>query len=508
MIRHPFAGNASRRQFLKLAALGSAGAGISCSDAPLGFDLPEFLQLGSTDDSLAPFSAPDQSEINPVSHCLNRLSFGAVPGDYDGVLALSPDPNESASIYIEQQLSPESIDDTPAERATRSFEYLQHTPGDLYNFTIEGLLDEMLRYTITRATRSKRQLYEVMVHFWSDHFNIDSSKGDCRWLTAAHDRDVIRKHAMGSFPDMLRATATSPAMLWYLDGRVNRKVKSDDKPNENYARELLELHTLGVDGGYTQKDVMEAARALTGWGVKEAEWFGKGEPEFRRKHHDKGEKVVLGQKIPAGNGRDNLNSLLDIVALHPSTARHLATKLCRRFISDTPPQDAIESVAQSFVSSKGDIRTTLRTLFSTEAFLEQRGNKFKRPFHFIVSALRSTGGKTDARKPLMKYLHRMGHAPFHYPTPDGYPEEATPWLSSIPWRWNFAIRYARGEIKGTRCDAKSLEKLASVGGIEKAGLMPWLLGRLATADESEAWNACPEGDRLALLLASPAFQLF
>ena len=512
MMRHPFAGAVSRRQFLKLAAMGGAGAGagagFGCSGNPFGFDTPAFLQFGSTEEPIAPFTAPDRSEIGIVSHCLNRLTFGGVPGDYDRVSALHSEPEKAVDVFIEQQLTPESIDDGLAERATRQFEYLQHAPGDLYNFTIDGLLDEMLSYTVIRATRSKRQLHEVMVHFWTDHFNIDSSKGDCRWLTAAHDRDVIRKHAMGSFPEMLRATATSPAMLWYLDGRVNRKAKDEDKPNENYARELLELHTLGVDGGYTQEDVMEAARALTGWTVKEGGLFGRGEPEFEKKLHDHGEKKILGHTIPAGDGWDDMSRLLDIVSLHPSTARYIATKLCTRFIDDTPPVAAVAAVSKEFLASKGDIRKTLRTLFHTDAFRENRGNKFKRPFHYIVSALRTTGGTTDGKNSLLKFLHRMGHAPFHYPTPDGYPEEATPWLSTIPWRWNFAIRYARNELKGTRCDSEALARMASLGGIEKAGLMPWLLGRLATPDELEAWRACPDGDRLALLLASPAFQLF
>ncbi|MEZ5328099.1 MAG: DUF1800 domain-containing protein [Verrucomicrobiales bacterium] len=507
MIRHPFAGGLSRRHFLRLAAMGGAGASVGCSDSPFGFDTPAFLQFGSTDEPLAPFSAPDHSEICAVSHCLNRLSFGAVPGDYDRVSALHADKDQAADAFIKQQLDPESIDDTLAERATQRFEYLQHTPGDLYNFTIDGLLDEMLSFTVIRATKSKRQLQEVMVHFWTDHFNIDSSKGDCRWLTAAHDRDVIRRHAMGSFPELLKATAKSPAMLWYLDGRVNTKTKNDDKPNENYARELLELHTLGVNGGYTQTDVMEAARALTGWGVKDG-LFGRGEPEFQKKHHDHGEKKILGHTIPAGAGHDDMDRLLDIVSLHPSTANYIATKLCARFIDDAPPTAAVTAVSKEFLASGGDIRKTLLALFQTNAFREHRGNKFKRPFHYIVSALRTTGGTTDSKEPLLKFLHRMGHAPFHYPTPDGYPEEATPWLSTIPWRWNFAIRYARNELKGTQCDSKALERLASVGGIEKAGLMPWLLGRLATADELEAWHACPDVDRLALLLGSPAFQLF
>ena len=180
MIRHSLAGGISRRQFLNLTALSGAGLGAGCSDSPLGVNLPDILQFGPTDAPLEPFTAPDRSEIGIVSHCLNRLTFGAAPGDYDRVTALDKDPEKAANAFIEQQLNPESIDDSIVQRATRPLEYLQHTPGDLYNFTIEGLLDEMLRYTVIRAAKSNRQLEEVMVHFWGDHFNIDSSKGDCQ----------------------------------------------------------------------------------------------------------------------------------------------------------------------------------------------------------------------------------------------------------------------------------------------------------------------------------------
>src|SRR3989442_372228 len=178
---------------------------------------------------------------------------------------------------------------------------------------------EMTRATILRAVWSERQLYEVMVHFWTDHFNIDCSKADCRWLKAADDRDVIRRHALGRFPDLLRASALSPAMLWYLDGRANRKQQDNDKPNENYARELLELHTLGIHGGYTQRDVMEVARCLSGWSVRSVKQLRKGSVEFHPGLHDDGAKLVLGRAIPAGLGQQDLDRVLEIVALHPAT---------------------------------------------------------------------------------------------------------------------------------------------------------------------------------------------
>lgn len=495
--------NVSRRRFFQIGAGVTAGAGVGCGNEMSGFS--DLLKQGYVDRKLTDFSSPTGESIDLITHALNRLSFGPSPGDYDHIKQLGEKEDEAVEAYIEEQLDPKELSDLTGKQLTLSFEYQEHTPGDHFNFNHQKLLEDMVRYSLMHATKTNRQLHEIMVHFWSDHFNIDSSKGDCKWLTASHDRDVIRKQALGSFSELLRKTALSPAMLWYLDGRVNRKDDSEDRPNENYARELLELHTLGVDGGYTQKDVMEAARVLTGWTVKDrGKLWGPGSVEFKKHRHDDGEKTVLGKKIPAGRGKEDLDLLLEIVAHHPSTARYIATKLCTRFIADTPPSAAIDEVAKSFLDSKGDIKQVLRTLFKTTAFRETRGNKLKRPFHFLVSSLRATGAKTDAQRALTRFLERMGNTPFHYPTPDGYPEEADPWMSTMLWRWNFAIRFSRNRIKGTRCKPGDLVDLA--GGQEN--LVRWFLGRSPDKAELAALEACPEEDRLALVLGSPAFQLF
>jgi uncharacterized protein (DUF1800 family) len=354
-----------------------------------------------------------------------------------------------------------------------------------------------------------------MVGFWSDHFNIDPSKGECKWLKTADDRDVIRRHALGKFSELLRASALSPAMLWYLDGRVNRKRNSSESPNENYARELLELHTLGVRGGYTQKDVMEVARSLTGWTVRSKEekpYFSIGKVEFKPELHDFGSKTILGHTLAAADSKGSkeeleriasrdLDGILEVVTRHQSTALHISTKLCRRFIADEPPADAVAQVAETFSRTRGDIRETLRALFATPDFQTQRGNKLKRPFAFIVSALRSTGAQTDAGLPMIHYLNRMGHAPFSYPTPDGYPDTGTPWLGTLLWRWNFAVALSDGQLKGTKCDLNALRE--KTGG--DTGLMAHFLGRKPTQEETEAYR--DSGAGVALLLASPAFQV-
>ena len=408
-------------------------------------------------------------------------------------------PEEAARRYIEEQLSPESIDDLMLDRALQRIDSLEAPRGELYEYKYKVLLHDMTRAAVLRAAWSKRQLYEKMVNFWTDHFNIDSSKGECRWLKAADDRDVIRKHALGSFPELLKASALSPAMLWYLDGRVNRKQKDADKPNENYARELLELHTLGIHSGYTQRDVMEVARCLTGWTVRTVNQFFKGRVEFHAEQHDDGSKLVLGETIPAGGGERDFDRVLQIVSLHPATARHIAQKLCRHFIADEPPVSPVEKVRDSFLSSRGDIRAVLRTLFATAEFQVSRRSKIKRPFEFVVSALRATQAETDAGPAIFDYLVRLGHAPYQYPTPEGYSDRSVHWMGTLLWRWKFAVALSRNEIRGTTVRIEKCRK--DFGG--ESGLTAHILGRQPA--EGELTGSSPT-DRLALLLASPEFQ--
>jgi uncharacterized protein (DUF1800 family) len=499
-----------RRKFLTTGAGGILLlASSGCDQIPL-----PLRQLLASDDASGPFQQPSSADVDPITHALNRAGFGPRPGDYQRVAKLAKNPDAAAAAWIEKQLHPEDIPDEEAEYAARRFETLEEPLGELFEYQPDLLHNELMRATLTRAVHSERQFFEVMVQFWSDHFNIDPSKGDCKWLKVYDDREVIRKHALGRFSDLLAASATSPAMLWYLDGRVNRRSSPTDKPNENYARELLELHTLGVHGGYTQRDVMEVARCLTGWTVRSTQtkpYLELGKVEFDPALHDFGAKTVLGQTLPATEtdlpkevleqrGRHELERVLRIVIDHPSTARHLAAKLCRHFIADTPPPAAVDTVAAAFQNSQGDIRTTLRALVQTEEFRSSRKNKFKRPFTFVVSALRATGAKTDCSLEVVDYLKRMGHAPFNYPTPEGYPDQATPWMGTLLWRWNFAAALSQNKIKGTRTDEESL--LKETGGSE--ALMAHLLGRKPSIPEAQAFK--DSGAGVSLLLASPGFQ--
>jgi uncharacterized protein (DUF1800 family) len=369
------------------------------------------------------------------------------------------------------------------------------------------LREEITRHTLLRALYSKRQLLEVMVGFWTDHLNINLEKGDCIYLKPSDDRLVIRAHALGHFKELIRASATSPAMLVYLDGKENQKKEPSDVPNENYARELLELHTLGVDGGYTQTDVYEAARSLTGWRLQTG--WRKGTVYFDPGMHDDGEKHVLGQSIPAGGGITDVDQLVEIACNHPSTAHHIATKLARRFVSEDPPASLVKRLASVFSATDGDIKSLLRVVFTSDEFKLSKGLKFKRPFQYIVSCLRALGADTHVHQPLIEYLQRMGQGPFQYPTPDGYPDRAAPWLGTMLWRWNFAFSAASNRLPTV---AVPLDQLAqAVGGFRSEKLMPYFAGRKGSDAELKAFaeyqtTNLDDAELVALALASPAFQ--
>ncbi|MBA3710341.1 MAG: DUF1800 domain-containing protein [Planctomycetes bacterium] len=487
----------TRRGVLIAAGSGCLLAALGCTPLQLvGWSEGVLLET--------PFQPPQGADVDLLGHVLNRCSFGIRPGDRDSALDLAHTPEAAAHAWLESQLRAEDIDDSASRRLMRRLSTLQEPIGELYEYHEHVLLNDLVQGQTLLAMTSRRQLYEVVVQFWSDHFNIDISKAECAWLKVADEREVIRRHAFGRFSDLLRASALSPAMLWYLDGRANR-AGAGLRPNENYARELLELHTLGVHGGYTQHDVMEVARCLSGWTVRPKNGLRKGAVEFSADAHDDGAKEVLGAAIPAGGGASDLDRVLELVCHHPSTARHIAAKLCRRFIADDPPSAAVAAVAAEFTASGGDIRSTLRALFRRSEFLgvEHRGTKLKRPFHFLVSAVRASDARCDAGRDTTAYLTRMGHAPFQFPTPDGYPDEAAAWRDTLMWRWNLASALCGNRIAGCSVDATALARRA--GGDD--GAMAHLLGRQPDERERGAWRAAGGGARgLAVLLSSPAFQ--
>jgi uncharacterized protein (DUF1800 family) len=376
------------------------------------------------------------------------------------------------------------------------------------NYDRESVPNELRQATLLRQLYSKRQLYEVMVEFWNDHFNIFVEKGNCFYLKTVDDRKVIRQHALGSFHDLVWASAHSPAMLVYLDNQANEK----SHPNENYARELMELHTLGVDGGYTQQDVMELARCLTGWTVKEHFWLG--DFVFKEDLHDMGVKKVLGLEIqPAG--LKEAEQVIETLAIHPGTARFIATKLARRFIADEPPQVIVEKAAEAFRKTDGDIRSVLRVILLDGLPLARP--KYKRPANFVLSAMRMLNVETDGAA-IQDHLLRMGHSYFSWPTPDGYPDRSEAWQGNLMPRWQFAFELLRDEIAGTKHNLQDLLDVAVSGDLQSDvdALASLLLGsplERVSRDEliaSVQGAGASEEEILPILaagiLASPAFQ--
>jgi uncharacterized protein (DUF1800 family) len=315
-----------------------------------------------------------------------------------------------------------------------------------------------------RAILSKRQLEEELVDFWFNHFNVFFDKGADRFMIPTYERDAIRPHVLGHFRDLLEATASSPAMLFYLDNwqsvapSVTRR-PNGNRPqrglNENYARELMELHTLGVDGGYTQKDVTEVARCFTGWTIRNPQQGGGF--MFNERVHDKSEKIILGFQIPAGGGKEDAERVLDILATHPSTAKFISTKLAQRFVADNPPPELIARMAKTFQHSHGDIREVMKTMLTSKEFFSAGAYraKMKTPFEMIASAVRATGAQVDYAFPLAQQIGQLGEPLYKKLEPTGYSSANAEWVSSasLLGRMNFALSLMQNKVQGVHVDA-------------------------------------------------------
>jgi len=577
------------------------------------------------------------TENQRILHVLNRLGFGARPGDLERVKAMG------LNNYINQQLNPEKINDALAEAKVKNLPTLSMTTAELYEkypqpgqllrqlqrrgdlpadlaeaqknrtkdpvpgvppgasqpangamlppdatgknedvaknesntkmapgaaaqdneqyrrvireYYLQNGLQLPQRITaelqasrILRAVYSERQLQEVMVDFWTNHFNVFAGKGADRWLLVSYDRDTIRPNAMGKFSDLLLATAQSPAMLFYLDnfqsvnpnaqlgggngvrrgplaqllmgdrGNKPPQVRMTNNPeqqrpqqqarrgiNENYARELMELHTLGVDGGYTQKDVQEVARCFTGWTIFAPRGAGAatqamsngpradrlrenaGKFFFNPRAHDDGEKVVLGHKIPAGGGFKDGLMVLDILAHSSATAKFVATKLVRHFVSDDPPPALVDRIAATFARNGGDIRETLRAIFLSPEFnsSEAYRAKVKRPFELAISAIRTLGADTTGGPQLHQWIARMGEPLYGFQTPNGYSDTAESWVNTggLLERLNFGLTLASNRIPGTRVDLKRfLGNATAEQSLNKTQVMDRFLNLIVAGD--------------------------
>jgi uncharacterized protein (DUF1800 family) len=355
------------------------------------------------------------------------------------------------------------------------------------------VVEELAMAKITRAVYSDRQLQQVMDDFWLNHFNVFAGKGEVKWYLTSYERDVIQPNTLGKFKDLLTASAKSPAMLFYLDNflsadpnaaqrlameramRQHRPYAYPPRPqqaqnkkpqrglNENYGRELMELHTLGVDGGYTQKDVTEVARCFTGWTIEKPQQVGQF--KFDDKLHDPDPKVVLGKKIHAGGMKDG-EQVIDLLVKNPHTAKFISTKLARRFVSDTPPAALVDRMAKSFEKSGGDIREVMRTMIYSPEFWSRDAYraKVKTPYELVVSSVRALGTDVDTPMPLVQWVGRIGEPLYQCQPPTGYSDKAETWVNSgaLLNRLNFSLALAGNKVRGSRSDVAAL--LGTEGG--------------------------------------------
>jgi len=534
------------------------------------------LALTAAQRAPAVTAASFPNDERAIVHALNRLAFGARPGDVDRIRKLG------LSAWIEQQLRPERIDNPSMNSRLERLTTLSRPPEELAqdfmaarqarrqrqlqagreetsetmrpegqrplapNAAGQGdrrALVEMAEAKILRAVYSDRQLEEVLVDFWFNHFNVFARKGQTEIYVAEYEREAIRPHILGSFRELLGATANSPAMLIYLDNwlsadpaaasrlantgrpgganrrrairpggqRAGRQPSANTAParmprglNENYARELLELHTLGVDGGYTQQDVVEVARAFTGWTIGRP-----ADPGFRfvGAMHDSGAKKVLGHSIAAGGGIEDGEKVLDILASHPATARHISFKLAQRFVSDAPPPALVDRAAATFTRTKGDLREVVRTIVTSPEFFAPAAHrsKVKTPFEFVASALRATGADVRQATGAVRALAGLGMPVYLCQPPTGYDDTADTWVSSgaLVNRMNFALALSGGQLRGV-----SVSDPPS-GGIEAARqhiVRDALSGDVSTTTLETIAKAATVEQVLALVIGSPEFQ--
>ena len=334
---------------------------------------------------------------------------------------------------------------------------------ELANGPVQVVARDLAEAKVLRAIYSERQLAEVLDDFWFNHFNVFFDKGADRYLVTAYERDAIRPHVLGKFRDLLEATAQSPAMLFYLD---NWQSVGTDAPqprqakqarrglNENYGRELMELHTLGVNGGYTQKDVTEVARCFTGWTIYKPQMGGRF--FFNARLHDNGQKVVLGVAIPAGGGMADGEKVLDILARRPSTAHFISRELAERFVADDPPQALVDRMADTFLSTDGDVRQVLETMFHSKEFWSVGAyrSKVKSPFEMVASAVRASGGNVDFAAALVNQVAQMGEPLYRKMEPTGYSNSSQEWMNAggLLARMNFAVQLAGGRLPGVKLE--------------------------------------------------------
>ena len=434
--------------------------------------------------------AASLTEEERIIHALSRLAFGPRPGQIAEVK------KQGLEAWIAAQLEPSRIPDGPLRSRLSEYPALRMTPKELASGGSSQKARRQRRRNarrqleetvVLRAAESRRQLLEVLVDFWRNHFNVDVAKQPVDLVAIHYEEAVLRRHALGRFEDLLMATARHPAMLIYLDNhlsrrrptrseinalknRVRRQTGSKERAaqraaiaeqtglNENYARELMELHTLGVDNGYTQKDVIEVARAFTGWTIDRSagpDWF-----VFREDMHESGLKQLMGRDLPLGRREGGIiegETIIKRLARHKNTSEFIARKLCRRLVADDPPKAVVQKAAAVFRRTGGDIRAVVQAIVTHPDFFSEAAwqTKFKTPFEFVISALRATNARIDEPRSVVKAIADLGQPVYNCEDPTGYSDAAEAWRDPgvMALRWSFAMRLVEGRIKGVSIPA-------------------------------------------------------
>ncbi len=414
----------------------------------------------------------------------------------------------------------------------------------------QQILQDLMQARLVRAITSEHQLEETLVDFWFNHFNVFSGKNQVRVYLTEYERESIRPHVLGNFRDMLGAVAQSPAMLTYLDnfqnvdpkaaqrqaheqlarqqqtaargrGRAGARQQTNEQReqqeqrlmqarnrglNENYARELMELHTVGVDAGYSQADVVAVARAFTGWTIDRPR--DGGVFQFNAQMHDNDPKVVMGTRITGGGKKDG-EAVLDLLANHPATAKFIATKLARRFVSDEPPASVVDRAAKVFLSSKGDLREVTRSIVTSPEFFsaEARRAKVKTPLEFVASAVRASGANVTVVQPLVQALRDQGMPLYGAQPPTGWGDTAEDWVNTgaLLKRLNFAIELAGGRFRGVRVNVRQLAPDTSEA-TRDALITTLITSPVSTITRDTLSKAESPQHLIALTLGSPEFQ--
>lgn len=509
------------------------------------------MRLGRRDEGASldrAFASHSAQNDAAVVHFLNRATFGVRAGDIDEVRRIG------IAAFLDRQLHPEQIDDAALQARLAAFETLNLTSKEIAEQYYLPAAEARRRRQVLQAANGPRpspqpQMQEVLVDFWFNHFNVFAGKGADRGLLTAYERDLIRPRIFGRFRDLLGATAESPAMLFFLDNwmsvdpsgphlavagtdmsrlRPRRAAVTATRPagrpplmrapaaprkpargfNENYARELMELHTLGVDGGYTQRDVVEVARCFTGWTI--AQPRDGGDFRFDARQHDPGQKVVLGHVIKPGGGKSDGDQVLDILARDPHTARFIATKLVRRFVADDPPPALVDRVAKRFRETDGDLREVYRAIFLSPEFWSEQAQvaKTKTPFESVASALRASRAQVEDAASTVRALRALGMPLYYCQPPTGYAGRADAWVNTgaLLNRMNFALALVDNRLPGVHVDLSALASTADLAAARSQLLRALLDNNASASTRAVLDRAATVPQLVALALGSPEFQ--